>query len=490
MAERRSTAFLEKSSVMRHEDFFVFAETVPHIVWMAGAQGDVEYFNREGLEYTGGALESTLGSNWIELIHPDDIETATTAWSNALAAGTPYEVEYRLRRHDGAYRWHRVQAVALRDADGEIEQWIGEATDINDEREGRAQVLLAERRTAETLTLLETLQRNAPVGFGFIDLDFRIVRVNEALAAARGDTPEAQVGHLVKDLVPTLWPTLEPIYRTVLATGEPVANLELAAPIPADGDRVHHTLSSYYPVRLEGEIIGIGMVVVDITERIEAEEAQRQLTSAAVGAIAAAVEARDPYTAGHQRRVAAICKAIAGEIGLTADETDGIELAATIHDIGKLGVPLEILACPRRLMPAEFELVKTHSQIGSDIVAGIKFTWPVAEMILQHHERLDGSGYPRGLHDEQIITGARIIAVADTVEAMGSHRPYRAALGIDAALAEIEANRGRLYDADVADACIRLFRDGRLTLETLEQPTRQGSWSGGTAGISDVGRST
>ncbi|MBI2705808.1 MAG: HD domain-containing protein [Actinobacteria bacterium] len=198
-----------------------------------------------------------------------------------------------------------------------------------------------------------------------------------------------------------------------------------------------------------------------------AEHRYRQLTLATAGAIAASVDARDPYTAGHQRRVAAISAAIGAELHLPDVDIEGIRLAASIHDIGKLGVPLELLACPRRLVPAEFELIKTHAQIGHDIVAGIEFPWPVADMIVQHHERLDGSGYPNGLTGDEIVVGARIIAVADTVEAMGSHRPFRPARGLDVALDEIKVNAGRLYDQSVASACDELFRSGRLQLDTL-----------------------
>ena len=229
--------------------------------------------------------------------------------------------------------------------------------------------------------------------------------------------------------------------------------------------RRHYWLASYYPVPLHDQIIGIGIVAVDITDRKVAEQAQRDLTSAAVGAIAATVETRDPYTAGHQRRVAGIAAAIANRLELDAHEVEGIRVAANIHDVGKVGVPIEILTRPDALRPAEWELVKTHSRMGFDIVAGIAFPWPVAEMILQHHERCDGSGYPDGLHRDEILLGARIIAVADTVEAMASHRPYRPARGVERALEEITRERTRLFDPDVVDACVQLFAEGQVHLE-------------------------
>jgi PAS domain S-box-containing protein len=185
---------------------------------------------------------------------------------------------------------------------------------------------------------------------------------------------------------------------------------------------------------------------------------------ATVRAIATAAELRDPYTGGHQRRVGELAAAIAADIGLTADEAKGIVVAASIHDIGKLVVPAEILSKPGRLTAAEFEVVKAHSQAGHDIVAGIDFPWPVGEMILDHHERLNGSGYPRALEGREISLGTRILSVADVVEAMHSHRPYRPALGIDAVLNEIGTGRSSLYDADVVSSCMRLLSSGGFEL--------------------------
>ncbi len=170
------------------------------------------------------------------------------------------------------------------------------------------------------------------------------------------------------------------------------------------------------------------------------------------------MESRDPYTAGHQRRVAELAKAIASEMGLPAHTVEGIHFGALIHDIGKIQVPSELLSKPTKLSKLEFELIKTHPQAGYEIIKGVEFPWPIALMALQHHERLDGSGYPQGLKGEAIALEARIIAVADVVEAMSSHRPYRPGLGIEAALKEIEDKRGKWFDARAVDCCVRLFR--------------------------------
>lgn len=197
----------------------------------------------------------------------------------------------------------------------------------------------------------------------------------------------------------------------------------------------------------------------DTTERKRARVAVHEALIATIEAIASTMETRDPYTAGHQKRVARLAAAIAREMGLDESTIEGIHFGAQIHDLGKIQVPAEILAKPGRLSPIEFEIIKTHPQAGYDIVKGIKFPWPVVDMVHQHHERLDGSGYPQGLKGDAITLEARIVAVADVVEAMSSHRPYRAGLGLDKALAEISKEAGTHYDQQAVDACLRLFNE-------------------------------
>ena len=174
---------------------------------------------------------------------------------------------------------------------------------------------------------------------------------------------------------------------------------------------------------------------------------------------ATVTETRDPYTAGHQRRVSKLATAIAKEMGLNEEQVEGVHFGSLIHDVGKIAIPAEILSKPGRLSNIEFMLIKTHPEAGYNILKGIDFPWPVAQMILQHHERLDGSGYPNGLKGDEIILEARILIVADVVEAMSSHRPYRPGLGIEAALSEIERGRDIYFDSRIVDVCQRLFHD-------------------------------
>lgn len=195
----------------------------------------------------------------------------------------------------------------------------------------------------------------------------------------------------------------------------------------------------------------------DNKERIDTLEKLEGSLDHAVTAIAATVEMRDPYTAGHQRRVSKLAVAIALEMGLPTKQIEGIRIAGIVHDIGKIHVPAEILSNPSKLSDAEFSIIKTHSQVGYDILHMIDFPWPVAQMILQHHEKMDGSGYPNGLKGEDILIEARILCVADVIESMASHRPYRPSFGIFPALQEVSRNKGVLYDKDVVKAVMTLF---------------------------------
>jgi HD-GYP domain-containing protein (c-di-GMP phosphodiesterase class II) len=184
-----------------------------------------------------------------------------------------------------------------------------------------------------------------------------------------------------------------------------------------------------------------------------------------VNSMSLMVEMRDLYTAGHQNRVANLASAIADEMHFSDSMIEGIFLAALIHDIGKNSIPADILSKPSRLNKIEFEMVKTHSQIGYDIIKNIEFPWPIPSAVLQHHERINGTGYPSGLYDKDIIIEAKIIGVADVVESMSSYRPYRAAFGIEKALEEILKNKSILYDPAVADACAKIFAENKFKFD-------------------------
>lgn len=239
----------------------------------------------------------------------------------------------------------------------------------------------------------------------------------------------------------------------------------------ADGSRIDVSISGG-PIIIEGETEGCFIIYRDISRQKEAErklkenlESLLDTFESTVQTLATAVEMRDPYTAGHQRRVMRLACAIAEKMNLPKDMVAGIRIAASIHDVGKIQVPAELLSKPTKLSEIEYDFIKTHSQAGYELLKGIDFPWPIADIVHQHHERFDGTGYPNGLKGNNILKEARVIAVADVVEAMASHRPYRPSLGMEKALEEIERGAGRIYDASVVAACIDLFREDGFILE-------------------------
>jgi putative nucleotidyltransferase with HDIG domain len=216
----------------------------------------------------------------------------------------------------------------------------------------------------------------------------------------------------------------------------------------------------------------ISTTVRDITERKqteaelkEASEKLRRAMEGTIHAMALTAELRDPYTAGHQQRVAKLACAIAQKMDFSEEQIDGMRVAGSLHDIGKIYVPAEILSKPGYLRKNEMNLIKDHSEVGYDLLKTIEFSWPVAQTVLQHHERIDGSGYPKGISGEEILLEARIIGVADVIEAMSSHRPYRPAFSIEKALLEILRNKGVLYDSNVVDICLKLFAEEQFTFD-------------------------
>lgn len=244
---------------------------------------------------------------------------------------------------------------------------------------------------------------------------------------------------------------------------------------PAESWLLHSADGRHLPVDISASAIRgerghcscVVLVLRDITGPRKAEEALRQSVrdlrrtlEETVAALGVTSEKRDPYTAGHQQRVAQLACAMAEELGLAPEAVEGIRVAALLHDIGKIYVPAEILAKPSRLSTIEMSIMRTHVEAGHDILKNVSFPWPVADIVVQHHERLDGSGYPAGITDRDILPESRIVMVADVVEAMSSHRPYRPALGVQTALDEVGRQRGAMLDEDAVAACMRLFRNG------------------------------
>lgn len=318
---------------------------------------------------------------------------------------------------------------------------------------------------------LSTLVKASPLGILAIDLDGRILFWNKALEGISGWREEEVLGKSFEVIAADHSDQYEELRRRTLQL-EIIHSLPMSAKNRAGNDIVI-SYSTAPIVDYKRRVVGTMAVLYDITEKMKLEaalndslEKMTRVVDETVSALSTAIEKRDPYTAGHQRRVAELACAIASAMGsLGDDRIKGIRTAAMIHDIGKLYVPSELLTRPGQLTDIEFELIKTHPQAGYEILQGIEFPWPIARIVQQHHERLDGSGYPLGLAGDEIILEAFIIAVADAVEAMSSYRPYRPGKGIEPALQEIVDGRGRRYDPMVVDACMTLFRSGFILSE-------------------------
>jgi PAS domain S-box-containing protein len=299
----------------------MIAESIPHIVWTASPDGATTYFNRQGTDYTGCPRETNYEWNWVTLVHPEDAERAAQAWQHATMTGTDYSLEYRIRRFDGVFRWHAFRAIPLRDAAGEIDLWIGTATDSEDQKQLELALRRAEREATEAVNLLRSIEAATPIGIKLVDRDLRVVRINQTLADIDGLSVEECIGLTVAELVCDLWPQLENVYRRALA-GETVSNVDVSKPSAADPHRMRHWLASYYPVRIDGETIGVGNVVVDTTERKEAEEFR---------AVVMDNMAEGLYALDADGLVTYMNPAAALMLGWTDDELRGKPMHATVH---------------------------------------------------------------------------------------------------------------------------------------------------------------
>jgi PAS domain S-box-containing protein len=341
------------------------------------------------------------------------------------------------------------------------------------EAESRTQRIRAEEALEESETKYDELAHFLPQIVFETDMKGNITFVNHAAHSISGYSPEEfnRGLNVLQLLVPEEWDRARFNIQGLLH-GKKLQGNEFTF-LRKDG-RTFPVITNAIPIVRNNQIVGLRGLVIDITERKMAEdrlkktlESLRKALGTTIQVMVSAVETRDPYTAGHQSRSADLARAIAIEMELPREKIEAIRMAGSIHDIGKLSIPAEILSKPTKLTNLEFSLIKEHSRQGYEMLKDVESPWPLAEIVYQHHERMDGTGYPRNLKGEDILMEARIMAVADVVESMASHRPYRPAIGVKAALEEIEKNKGILYDNAVADACLRLFRDKGFQLEKV-----------------------
>ncbi|MBU0651608.1 MAG: PAS domain S-box protein [Proteobacteria bacterium] len=436
---------------------------------------------------------------WINMIEPEDRDHVKEAINIILSGRHPEPIEHRIVRKDGQVRWVSDTPVLNLDAGGRLVSYDGVIKDITGRKRAeealqRAHAELEQRvadRTAELTRANEELRteiaerKRAEKELRESEGRFRALVEQAAVGVAEIETSTGRVFTVNRCLCKMVGRTEEEVLASTFYMFTHPEDLHLHKEKTAlllAGKIGHYSLEKRYhkkngetvwvnitvsPLWKPGETPERNMVVVEnITERKRAEEQLQQTienlrkaVNTTIQVMVSTVEARDPYTSGHQLRSADLARAIATEMGLPQDKIDAIRMAGSIHDIGKISIPAEILSKPTQLSEIEFALIKAHAQRGFEMLKDVESPWPLAEIVYQHHERMDGSGYPRNLKGDDILMEARILTVADVVEAMASHRPYRAALGIEAALTEIEKNKGILYDADAADVCLRLFRE-------------------------------
>jgi len=404
--------------------------------------------------------------------HPEDFAVLRQAVEAAVADGTPYALELRAIRKDGKTRVCMARGVAEMGMGGRAVRLFGSLQDITERKQAEEMLRKSDAR-------YRLLAEHTTDVIRLLDMDLKTTYLSPSAEKQRGFTLQEMVEMpLERQLTPESLRTASAILSEEIPRVEsdpdynPIFTLDLEY-YCKDGTKVW-TETKFSLVRNEkGKAVSILAEARDITERMKTEEKlvksyenlQKTLNDA-ISTMVKIVELRDPYTAGHQQKVADLAAAIAREMELEDDRIDQLGMAALIHDIGKIYVPSDILSKPGKLTDIEFNLIKTHAQNGYDIVKGMDFQGIVAQAVLQHHERLDGSGYPNQLRGEDTLMEAKILAVADVIEAMASYRPYRPALGIDKALEEISRNRGKLYDPAVVDACLKLFNSGKFEFKS------------------------
>jgi PAS domain S-box-containing protein len=510
ITERKQAEAVLSDSVMRYRTMI---ESSNDMIWTLSADGKFTFINQQAADITGRSVEDWLGKSFEPLVLEEDLPMVLEV-HRKIMRGEKVHYEVRGKKADGEILILFVNASPIYKG-GKVRGTISFARDITEQK--RAEVAIAHANRA--LTTLSTVNRTLVHAS---DEDELLLAICQAIIQQRG-YQLAWVGYAQQDeqksvkimahascdgnYPDTMQPTWaedeygmgpagrairsgetqvcqdianDPHYRTwrdaALKRGYAAS---IALPLLNEEGNVFGILTVY-----SNEVNAFNPAEVDLLEEMAGDLAfgvrtlhtrhERDLAMEqsrqhlellqnsledTVRAIAGIGEMRDPYTAGHQVRVADLATAIARQMGLSTEQIHAIHLAGVVHDLGKIRVPAEILSKPGKITDIEFSLIKTHSQAGYDILKGIDFPWPIALMVQQHHERLDGSGYPQGLKGDAILLEARILSVADVVEAISAHRPYRPGLGIEAALEEITKNRSKFFDPQVVDACLALFRE-------------------------------
>jgi PAS domain S-box-containing protein/putative nucleotidyltransferase with HDIG domain len=447
---RQAQEALEKSEAL----YRLLAENVRDVIWTTDLDLRFTYVSPSIRLLTGHSPEEYRALSLERILTPASQEVARKLLSEELAAeegrggeDSPIRtkvVELEFLKQDGAAVWAEVSADFLRDGRGKPVGILGVTRDSTARREAAAALRESEAR-------FRHLFDQASDGFFVVSAENHFLDANAQGLAMLGYTRDELLQMNVADvLVRTERPRLD-VEPKLMMAGQP--HLAEWEHLRQDGSVFMGEVSAR-KLNVQSYLA----IVRDLTERKQAEEKLLAAMVGSINSLAAAIEMRDPYTSGHQRGVAELACAMAREMGPDGERIRGIELGGILHDIGKISVPAEILAKPGKISDSEVAIIRQHPQRGYEILKTLESPWPLREMVLQHHERLDGSGYPSGLKEGEIVLEAKILAVADVVEAMASHRPYRPARGIDQALEEITRNKGVLYDPAVVEVCLKLFQ--------------------------------
>ena len=445
----------------------VAVEQSPTIVILTDVQGNIEYVNPMFTVQTGYTFEEVSGKN------PSILKSGLTPKSvyedlwNTILAGNIWRGELQNKKKNGELYWERVLISDIRNIEGIITNFVGIKEDITEHKK-------TEQLVADGSLKLEAVLASMSDAVFISDLKGDFINYNEAFATfhkfANKESCPLTLDEYPKLLeVYLLTGELVPLENWVVPRalrGETGTGVEFRL-LRKDSGETWIGSYNYAPIRdKEGLIVGSVVTARDVSESKAAEQKIKSYVKQLEGtmkstlqAVAKVVESHDPYTSGHDYRVGIIAADIAREMGWSEETSQTMQLIGLVHDIGKMSIPGEILTKPGKLSAIEFELVKTHAENGYQILKDVEFSLPIARIIREHHERMDGSGYPQGLKGENTLPESRILAVADVLEAMASNRPYRASLGIEAAIREVEIHRGSLYDPDVVDAMLRLFRE-------------------------------
>lgn len=438
-------------------------ENMPVMVFLKDAKNlRFEMFNKAGEGLLGFARKDLIGKNDYDLFPKEQADSFTKNDRIVLENHKLLETsEEKVKTAAGDIRWLHTFKIGLYDEHHQPTHLLGASLDITDRKHTEESLRESEHKLAEAQRMAHLGHWEQDIATGKLSCSNEVYRIYEMDQHHFSGTQDA----LLKRIHPEDVNTVSAAYADSLNDHSP-HQIEYRI-VTSDG-RIKHVLQKYEviydnadkPTRISGTIQDVTTLKQAQQTLLEHQKVLEQSLEGTIHTVSMAVELRDPYTGGHQRRVADLACSIASQMGLDENCIHGVRLGAMIHDIGKIGVPAEILSKPSKLTPVEMQLIREHAAMGYNILKDIKFPWPIAEIAHQHHERIDGSGYPNRLRGEAILLEARIVAVADVVESMASHRPYRPTLGLQAAIDEIKNNRGTLYDSSVVDACLEVLASG------------------------------